>query len=556
MAMNSNPENTMEDDRVADDAASGGLSTGKTGRLRWKAAAAIVLVCCLAAMIAWSVAPDRTILVIAMYYCVLSMIVGLTVWWLFFSGLKQSIRWTTAGTAVACCCVTYVAAIRQVDFDGDMVPRFRFRWDPSAEEVTQEWLEHNAPTATSADPSELPPFDIQPSDWSRFCGLNGDRIIREPRPNFDWDSSPPIEIWRHPVGQGWSSMSLSSGRLFTQEQRGPLECVVCYNSETGTEVWRHETETRYETAMGGIGPRATPTLSADGVFALGANGDLHCLNPETGEVNWHRNICEDAGSEVLEWAMSGSPLLYKQTIIVDAGGQQGRAVIAYNHDDGAIVWTSGSHKAGYAAPRIEQIDGLEQLLIFHGDGLQGLNPSTGVQLWEYPWTNMYKINVAQPMKFGNQVFISSGYDNGCVLIDPTQLTNGAPAEVWAPNKSIKLKFNEAVSRDNYVYGLDDGILACVEANTGKRMWKSGRYRFGQVLLWDDVLLVQAEKGYVAIVEAKPDKFNEIARFSALSGRSDGLQTKAWNVPAVHDGRLYIRDAYEMACYDLVRSEAP
>ena len=523
-------------------------------RLRWKAAAGIVLLGVLSGLAIQAIAPDRTILVIATYYCVLSVIAGLIVWWLFFSGLKLSIRLLSAAVVCVCCIAAIAGTVRHVDFDGAMVPRFRWRWDPSAEEVTQEWLKQNAPEQSSVESADLPPFDLQTSDWSRYCGLNGDRIIHESKPDLDWDNNPPTEVWRHPVGLGWSSMVLSSGRLFTQEQRGPLECVVCYNSATGNEVWRHETETRYETAMGGVGPRATPTLANNAVFALGANGDLNCLNPETGEVVWHRNICSDAGSEILEWGMSGSPLLYEDTVIVDAGGQQGRAVIAYSQSDGEIIWSSSNHQAGYAAPRIEQLNGQEQLLVFHGEGLQGLNPKTGEQFWEYLWTNMYKINVAQPMRFGDQLFISSGYDSGCVMLDPTQLSGGQPAEVWSPNKSIKLKFNEAVSKGRYVYGLDDGILACVDSSTGKRMWKGGRYRFGQVLLWEDVLLVQSEKGFVAIVEATPDRYRELTRVAALSERSDGLQTKAWNVPAVHNGRLYIRDAWEMACYDLNHSE--
>jgi outer membrane protein assembly factor BamB len=246
---------------------------------------------------------------------------------------------------------------------------------------------------------------------------------------------------------------------------------------------------------------------------------------------------------MIEWGMSGSPLIYDQTIIVDAGGNNDKAVIAYDRKSGNIVWASGRHKAGYAAPRIERINNVVQLLIFHGDGLASLNPATGEMLWEYPWTNQYQINVAQPLLFGNQLFLSSGYDSGCVLLDPTNLTNRRPGEVWPPNKNLKLKFNEAVKLGEHVYGLDDGILACVNIRTGERIWKGGRYRFGQVLLWGDKLVVQAENGFVAIVEASPEKFIEVARLEALNDRT-------WNVPVINRGRLYVRNAAEAACFQL------
>jgi outer membrane protein assembly factor BamB len=520
------------------------------GTLRWKTAAVLAAIAAIAALISLVVAPDRTILVICLYYSVGGLIVSLTAWWLFLSGVLPAYRIFGLIAAGSLMAGVLVGSVRQIHFSGDMVPRFEWRWQNSASETSAEWLKQNSPAAKVAVEFEPGSFQVTTVDWPRYCGTGGDRIIQADKPDFDWSTNPPTELWRHPVGEGWSSMSIVGSHLFTQEQRGDQECIVCYDSATGAEIWRHEDTARYSTPMGGTGPRATPTVSSDAVFALGATGLLTCLHPQNGKLIWQRNICADAGSDILEWGMSGSPLLYADTVIVDAGGQQNKAVIAYDQDTGEIRWASDNHQAGYAAPRIEQIDGQEQLLIFHGEGLQGLDPTTGARLWEYPWTNMYKINVAQPIRFGDQLFLSSGYDSGCVLIDPTQLTNGVPAEVWAPNKSIKLKFNEAVSKGQYVYGLDDGILACVDTTTGKRVWKGGRYRFGQVLLWDDVLLVQAEMGFVAVVEASPDQFKELARFSALSDRDDDLQTKAWNAPAVCNGRLYIRDAYEMACYQL------
>lgn len=515
--------------------------------VRWKTGLAVLALGTASIVIGGLTAPDHTLRVIRIMKSVAAAFVVLSVWWLFFS--RVPLRWRLGGFlgVVLLAAVGGMASVREIYFDGDMRPRFRFRWEQVPAERTAEWLRQqkisSAATGDTIGRTETV-FEITDADWPRYCGANGDRTIREQRPSsFDWTTAPPAELWRHPIGEGWSSCSVVGSRLFTQEQRGPMECVVCYNAETGIEQWRHEDNTRYETAMGGIGPRATPTATGDRLYCLGATGILNCLEPTSGAVIWQTNIVADSGGSDLEWGMSGSPLVDGDLVIVDAGGHSGRAVIAYETASGRQVWAQGSHKAGYAAPRIEVIGDRRQLLIFHGEGLQALDPQTGSPLWEYPWTNQYKINVAQPMRFGDQIFISSGYDAGCVLLDPTSLVDERPREVWRPNKSLKLKFNEAVRAGEFVYGLDDGILACVDARTGERRWKGGRYRFGQVLLWGDVLLIQGEKGTVAIVEATPEEFREVTRFEALSERT-------WNVPVVCRGRLYVRNANEIACFRL------
>ena len=525
-------------------------------RFRWKTGFVLFAIGAIATVAINRSAPNDTDKIIGTYESVGITLLVLMIWWVFFSGIRfwtRLICLVLGGLAIG---GGLMLCVRNVEFTGDMRPILWFVWDaPSPSEKAQEWLNQNAPQNSIATIPEVPNdhasevtdtrvnLTITAADWPRNCGSNGSREIVEPQCSFDWQNKVPIELWRHPVGDAWSSFTIVGERLFTQEQRGLLECVVCYNADTGLELWRHEDTARYETAQGGVGPRATPTVTENSIFALGATGILNALNPLTGAKIWQRNICDDAASSMIEWGMSGSPMIYENTVIVDAGGYKNKAVIAYDRATGEIVWASANHQAGYATPRLETIAGTLQLLIFHGDGLQGLDPATGKQLWEYPWTNQYKINVAQPMLFGDQLFLSSGYDSGCVLIDPTTVQDGRPAEVWPPNKNMKLKFNEAVQRENCVYGLDDGILACIDAKTGKRMWKGGRYRHGQVLLWGDKLIVQAESGEVVVVGASPKEFKEIARLAALSDRT-------WNLPIVNRGRLYARNASEAVCYEL------
>jgi outer membrane protein assembly factor BamB len=517
---------------------------------------AIVLITFTATIAAHQLADGRTDQIIRVYYGAGSLIIALTIWWLAFARFPFKTRLLTWLAASITATLLSVASVRSIWFDGDMRPRLVFRWSPpSAAERSREWLKSNAPPQTSAastassHTSNAGPLQITAADWPRYCGHNGDRLIPEPLGSLDWTNSPPRELWRRPVGDAWSSIAIVDSLLWTQEQRGDLECVVCYNTHTGEELWRHEDPARYQTAQGAAGPRATPTVSNSAVFTLGATGILNALEPATGKLLWQRQICTDAESTMVEWGMSGSPLLFENLVIVDAGGYTGKALAAYDQTTGKLVWSTGSHKAGYAAPRLETISGQIQLLIFHGDGLEAHAPRSGASIWFYPWTNQYKINVAQPLRFNNTIFLSSGYDSGCVLLDPTKLVNHRPAEVWTPSRSLKLKFNEAVAREHYVYGLDDGILACIDSTTGQRLWKGGRYRFGHVLLWHDKLLVQAEDGAVALVEASPEKFTEITRFQALNDRT-------WNVPAVAHGKLFVRNAAEMACFLLPGTTNP
>ena len=530
-------------------------------RLRWKFGLAVVAIGLVATWVAGRMAPDNTNRMIRIFMGVGLTYLALLIWWFFFSGIKVWIRIVSWIVLTAAMIGGAIVSVKNVSFEGDMKPHLQFVWDPpSPSEQAQKWLRENAPAETAS--AEVPTAEspnavtasaansriiIADTDWPRYAGWNGNREISEPQCSFDWQAHPPKELWRHPVGDAWSSFAVVGSKQFTQEQRGPLECVVCYDADTGRELWRREDAARYESPQGAVGPRATPTVTEDAVFALGATGILNALDPQTGKLLWQRNICTDAGAEMVEWGMSGSPLIHEQTVIVDAGGYKSKAVIAYDRKSGDIVWESGSHKAGYSSPRLERIGDRLQLIVFHGDGLAGLDPSSGNAIWEYPWTNQYKINVAQPILFGSQIFLSSGYDSGCVLLDPTKLTDGRPAEVWPPNKNLKLKFNEAVSLDDFVYGLDDGILACIDVRTGKRRWKGGRYRYGQILLWGDKLIVQAEAGYVAVVEASPEQFTEVARLEALHDRT-------WNMPVVHKGRLYVRNASEAACFELPKPE--
>lgn len=531
----------MEDHDVSTDGAS------SVSGFRWKPAVVILGAGLAGAIAIDSAIDDHTFRMIGVYYGAAIWGIVATIWWLFLSGVAWRLRLGLFAALVCVGTATWFGLVRRLDFNGAMVPKIEWTWHPEADAVRSAWTEKQ--NGMELDDASLSlPFAVTAEDWPRYCGADGSRVVREPLVNRDWKQHPPQLLWRHPVGHGWSSFAVVGPRLFTQEQRGEFECIVCYHSATGSELWVHQSRVRYETAMGGIGPRATPTVTNSALFALGATGLLSCLDPVTGAERWQIDVTSVADTQVPPWGFSSSPLVHDSNVIVIVGGTSG--TVAFDQQSGELKWGSQPHVSGYCSARVEAFDGRELLLAFYGDGLAALNPADGEELWHYPFENMYHVNAAQPLRSGNTLVIGTGYDGGCVGLNPLQIENGRPAEVWPRNSHLKLKFNEAVERDGFVYGLDDGILCCIDAATGRRQWKAGRYRHGQVLLWDEMLLVQAEKGRIALVPARPDEYEEMTSFPALSSRTDGVSVKAWNVPAVCRSRIYVRTDREAACYSL------
>ena len=309
--------------------------------------------------------------------------------------------------------------------------------------------------------------------------------------------------------------------------------------------------------MGGDGPRATPIFNEGKVYALGATGVLDCLDARTGEEIWSHNILEDAGVANIFWGMSASPLIYQNIVIVNPGDfdtlrqpeatKQNKAVIAYDKQTGEIIWANSNRIASYCAPRVERIGGMEQLLIFSAEGLAGHDPETGEELWFRALQNQPKVNAAQPIVLNEKtIFFGCAYSLGCLLIDVEQQGDSwTVTDHWPKiNNKMRLKFNDGYHKDGYIYGLDDGILACFNLETGKRTWKKGRYKYGQLLqVNEDKLLILAESGDVVLVEMNPNEFKELAKFHAIDG-------KCWSYPVVYDGHLYVRNAGEAACYEI------
>ena len=350
-------------------------------------------------------------------------------------------------------------------------------------------------------------------------------------------------MWRQPAGGGYASFSIAQGRAFTIEQRHEKEVAAAYDVWTGRELWTNSWPEYFREAMGGDGPRATPTWSDGFVYALGATGELRKLDASDGSVLWRKNILDDAGAANLTWGMAASPLVADGMVIVNPGGR-GASFVAYDVESGESIWRSLDDGAAYTAPMMATLAGQRQLLVVSARRLMGLRVENGALLWDYPWTTSYDVNAAQPIVVdASRVFLSAGYGHGAALVEVTRRGDDFEARPVWENIHMKNKFTSSVLHEGYLYGLDEAILACVDARTGERMWKGGRYGYGQVLLASGHLIVLGEQGELALVRATPEKLDERARFSAIEG-------KTWNHPALAGGILLVRNLREMAAFDL------
>lgn len=379
--------------------------------------------------------------------------------------------------------------------------------------------------------------------WTSYRGPNRDGRYDEMAVTTTWPAQGLPLLWKQPVGVGFASIAVAEGRAYTVEQRRSKEVAAAYDVNTGRELWTQSWNAEY-TDETGDGPRTTPTWDDGWVYVLGATGELRCLNASTGAIRWGKNILSDNQAQNLQWAVSASPLVVDDKVIVLPGGQSGKSVVAYNKTTGAPVWRVQNDRQAYVSPMLVTLAGKRQILVVSSTRVFGLAPDDGALLWSYPWETDMGINVSQPIVVDqNRIFISSGYGKGAALIDISGSGNSFQAKSLWNNINMKNKFNSSVFHEGHVYGLDEGILTCLDVNTGARKWKGGRYGYGQIILASGHLIVMAESGELALVKASPSEYTEVAKFAALSD-------KTWNYPAIAGGKLFVRNAKEMAAYQI------
>jgi hypothetical protein len=462
---------------------------------------------------------------------------------------KTALTWSRLGAFILVALTwAYLTLIRIDGLDSTLRGDVRWRWSPSAEDLfLAEKSQEPKPT-----PAATETITLSPGDWPGFRGPQRDGVARGVTIASDWKASHPRLLWRQRVGPSWSSVCVIGSRLFTQEQRGEQEAVVCYDAATGKELWIHEDPARFWEPVSGAGPRATPTFADGRLYTLGATGILNCLDAASGRPRWSRNVAADAGAKLPMWGLSGSPLVVEGLAIVYAGGDGEKNLLAYHVETGSPAWTAAAGPSSYSSPQLATLAGTRQCLMLTDHGLMSVDPATGSVLWKggVSWPGAPR--TVQPRVLGATQLVAGTFEGtGVSLLDVTRDGEAWKVETRWTSKDLKPEFPDLVVHNGHAYGFDVGIFCCIDLESGKRCWKDGRYGRGQVVLLPEqsLLLVISESGTAILLEATPERHRELGRFQALKG-------KTWNHPVVAHGRLYVRNAEEIACYELAPSTGP
>jgi outer membrane protein assembly factor BamB len=400
------------------------------------------------------------------------------------------------------------------------------------------------PVEKATEPAPAPVVKSEPpAIWPGFRGANRDSVVRGVQIETDWTKTPPVEIWRKPIGPGWSSFAVRGDLIYTQEQRGEDEDVSCYNLTSGKLVWRHRDAARFYESNGGAGPRGTPAVSNGRVYTHGATGIVNALDANTGAVLWTRNSSKDTGAAQPGWGFASSPLVIDDAIIVASSGR----LVAYDAATGSPRWSRKTNGGGYSSPALMTIDGVAQVVLLTGGGAVSVSPADGKSLWEHSWQT--GVAMVQPALAGDGTILVSGGDamggSGMRRLALAQGASGWTVQERWTSQGLKPYFNDFVIHKGHAYGFDNSILACINLEDGTRKWKGGRYGHGQMVLLpdQDLLLVLSEDGDLALVKASPDQFTELAKVKAIEG-------KTWNHPALAGDVLLVRNGEEMAAFRL------
>lgn len=379
------------------------------------------------------------------------------------------------------------------------------------------------------------------ADWPCYRGPGHDGISRETDWSSDWGNAGPKMLWKGAVGIGFSTTAVADGRAYTMGNSGKatnIDTVYCLDAQSGRELWKHSYPCPLEPKYYVGGTLSTPTVHAGKVYTLSKMGDFFCLDAKTGAILWQKQINKDFGCELPTWHFSSSPLIVDDMVVLNVG----TAGLALNKDTGAVVWQNGKGKCGYSTPVPFTMDGTPGLVMFGEITVVAVNPADGKELWQYPWKTQYEVNAADPIIIGNRVFVSSGYNRGCGLIE---IAGGQAKKVYE-NRAMAMQINSPILRDGYVYGFDEAVLKCLKLDDGRQQWQDKSLGKGSLMMSaDGRLILTSDKGELVVAKADPTKFDVTARAQVLP---KGL---CWTSPVLANGRIYCRNADgDFACVDV------
>ena len=381
-------------------------------------------------------------------------------------------------------------------------------------------------TVTEAAPSKQ-------ESWPQWRGPNFDGISRETK----WSSKGKEKsLWFTNVGMGYSTVSISDGRLYTigHDKDAGEDTIYCLNANDGTDIWSHTFKAPTMAKAHRGGSLTTPSIDGPRVFAGSRMGLMFCFDAKTGKVQWEKDLKEEHDLKVPMWGFSASPLVLDEMIVQATG-----YVFAFDRKGKQIWKTKKNYKESYANPMPAKIGGRECLVCFNGAGLVILDRKTGKERGSHPWKTNYNVNAATPVVIGNKVFISSGYNKGCAMFE----VKGSDVELLWENKSMRNHMSGCVERGGYLYGFDENTLKCLNLE-GEEQWTKRGLGKGAFVMAGNRLVIMSSRGDLVVAEANPKEFKELSRRNVLSG---GVY---WTTPVVLGGKIYARNSLgDLTCLD-------
>jgi len=378
-------------------------------------------------------------------------------------------------------------------------------------------------------------------DWPQWRGLHRDGISAETGLLDSWPKGGPPLAWKiSGLGEGYSSAAVAGGRLFIQGQNRDEEYVLAFDANTGKQLWRAHTGIPFNESRG-HGPRGTPTVDGDRLYALAADGMLVCLDTATGKTIWGYNIVDHFHGRVPTWGISESPLVDGGRVIVTPGGA-GAGVVALDQMTGKLLWQSQSDSAGYSSPMVYEAGGARRLVVFTARAAMGLDLATGKLLWRYERVANGTANIATPIVHSGEIFLSSDYGTGCVLLKAN--AGGDASEVYF-NRDMRNHYSTSVLVGDYLYGFSSSVLTAMKFQTGEVAWRDRSVGKGSLIYADRHLYLLGEDGVVGLAEATPAGYREVSRFEIPKGAYP-----TWTQPLIANGKLYLREQDNLYCYNV------
>lgn len=361
--------------------------------------------------------------------------------------------------------------------------------------------------------------------WPHFRGPNRDGIATEKDALAGLTSDGPKQAWKASLGTGFTSIAIANGMALSSGNKDDQDTVYCLDATTGKPAWTYSYPAKLDPNSYEGGPNATPAVAGSSVYVFAKDGTVVCLDFKSGKEAWKKNVAQEVGAAPPGWGFSGSPTVIGNGLFLNLGHHG----VCIDRQSGKVVWKSGGDKSGYATPI--PVTGGKALLMFTSNSLSMVGAGDGQVLWRHDWTTNYGVNSADPIVLGTQIFISTGYDYGCALLD---FGASKPREIWR-TKVMRNHFNACVAIDGSLYGFDDSTLKCIDWATGAQKWAQGGLGKGSLIAADGKLIILSEKGELVIADAAPGGFKELCRSQVLTG-------KCWTSPAIAGGRIYARNA--------------